>query len=77
MSEVSDDVRAAAPVNGPAGASIRGRSAPVVTLFESYGSGAAAIGRAVAAALGVPFHEQAFSSQQLRRARGSGRRRGC
>ena len=65
MSEVSDDVRAAAPVNGPAGASVRGRSAPVVTLFESYGSGAAAIGRAVAAALGVPFHEQAFSSQQL------------
>lgn len=65
MSEVSDDVRAAAPVNGPAGASVRGRSAPIVTLFESYGSGAAAIGRAVAAALGVPFHEQAFSSQQL------------
>jgi cytidylate kinase len=37
----------------------------VVTLFESYGSGASYVGPAVAAALGVPFHEQAFSSQQL------------
>lgn len=38
---------------------------PVVTLFESYGCGAEYIGRRVAAALGVPFHEQAFSSEQL------------
>ena len=39
--------------------------APVVTLFESFGSGAEDIGSRVAQALGVPFHEQAFSSQQL------------
>lgn len=38
---------------------------PVVTLFETYGSGAAIVGAAVARALGVPFHEQAFSSDQL------------
>lgn len=38
---------------------------PVVTLFESYGSGAGYIGPRVAQALGIPFHEQAFSSQQL------------
>ena len=38
---------------------------PVVTLFESYGSGADDVGRRVADALGVPFHEQAFSSTQL------------
>jgi cytidylate kinase len=37
----------------------------VVTLFESYGSGASYIGPQVARALGVPFHEQAFSSQQI------------
>ena len=36
--------------------------APVVTLFESFGSGAEDIGSRVAQALGVPFHEQAFSS---------------
>jgi hypothetical protein len=40
-------------------------TAPVVTLFESYGSGADYVAPRVAAALGVPFHEQAFSSQQL------------
>jgi cytidylate kinase len=38
---------------------------PVVTLFESYGSGASYIGPRVARALGVPFHEQAFSSQRI------------
>jgi len=42
-------------------------SPPVVTLFESYGSGARLIGPRVADALGVPFHEQAFSSEQLER----------
>jgi cytidylate kinase len=42
-----------------------GPGAPVVTLFESYGSGAEDIGARVAQALGVPFHEQAFSSPQL------------
>ena len=38
---------------------------PVVTVFESYGSGAEQVGRRVAAALGVAFHAQAFSSEQL------------
>lgn len=38
---------------------------PVVTIFESYGAGAEVIGRQVAEALGVPFHEQAFSSEEL------------
>jgi cytidylate kinase len=42
-------------------------SPPVVTLFESYGSGAGVIGPLVADALGMPFHEQAFSSEQLER----------
>ena len=38
---------------------------PVVTLFESYGSGASYIGPRVAQALGVPFHAQAFSSEEI------------
>jgi cytidylate kinase len=38
---------------------------PVVTLFESYGSGAEEVGPRVADALGVTFHAQAFSSDQL------------
>lgn len=38
---------------------------PVVTLFESYGSGAGYIGPRVATALGLPFHEQAFSSEEI------------
>lgn len=38
---------------------------PVVTIFEQYGSGADAVGRQVADALGVPYHAQAFSSQDL------------
>ena len=42
-----------------------GSRGPVVTLFESYGSGASYIGPRVARALGVPFHEQAFSSEQV------------
>ena len=41
---------------------------PVVTLFESYGSGASYIGPRVAQALGVPFHPQAFSSEELENA---------
>ena len=46
-----------------------GRSLPpVVTLFESYGSGASYIGPRVAQALGVPFHAQAFSSEELENA---------
>jgi cytidylate kinase len=43
-------------------------TAPVVTLFETYGSGAGYIGPRVAQALGVPFREQAFSSEQLEQA---------
>lgn len=38
---------------------------PVVTIFEHYGSGADYVGRRVADGLGVPFHPQAFSSQEL------------
>jgi cytidylate kinase len=38
---------------------------PVVTIFESYGSGAEEVGPRVAGALGVAFHAQAFSSEQL------------
>lgn len=38
---------------------------PVVTLFESYGSGAEYVGRKVAAALGVDYIGQRFSSQEL------------
>lgn len=38
---------------------------PVVTVFELYGAGATAIGRRVAEALQLPFHEQAFSSEEL------------
>ncbi|MFC7532374.1 AAA family ATPase [Actinoplanes sp. GCM10030250] len=38
---------------------------PVVTIFESYGSGAEEVGPLVAGALGVEFHAQAFSSDQL------------
>jgi cytidylate kinase len=41
---------------------------PVVTLFESYGSGASYIGPRVAQALGVPFHPQAFSSDEIENA---------
>jgi cytidylate kinase len=41
---------------------------PVVTLFESYGSGASYIGPRVAQALNVPFHRQAFSSEEIENA---------
>jgi cytidylate kinase len=50
--------------------------APVVTLFEAYGAGAAQIGPRVAAELGVPWIGQSLSSEQLEaadtRASGSG-----
>ena len=42
-----------------------GSTTPVVTLFESFGSGAEYIGPRVAAALGVHFHAGAFSSQEI------------
>lgn len=38
---------------------------PLVTLFESYGSGAEEVGPKVAEALGLPYHAQAFSSEDL------------
>jgi cytidylate kinase len=38
---------------------------PVVTLFESFGSGAEEVGPRVAEGLGVPYHAQAFSSQEI------------
>jgi cytidylate kinase len=38
---------------------------PVVTLFEFYGAGADEVGHRVAEALGLPFHEQAFSSEEI------------
>lgn len=38
---------------------------PVVTLFELYGAGAAEVGRQVAEALGLPLHQQAFSSEEI------------
>ncbi|HEY6747870.1 MAG TPA: cytidylate kinase-like family protein [Mycobacteriales bacterium] len=41
---------------------------PVVTLFESYGSGASYVGPRVAQALGLPFHQQAFSSEEIENA---------
>lgn len=40
---------------------------PVVTVFEQYGAGATYVGRKVAEALGLPFHAQAFSSEELER----------
>lgn len=43
----------------------QGNTRPVVTLWETYGSGAATVGRAVASALGVPFIAQRFSSEDL------------
>jgi cytidylate kinase len=45
-----------------------GPMTPVVTLFETYGSGASTIGPQVAQALGIPFHPQAFSSEEIERA---------
>jgi cytidylate kinase len=42
-----------------------GSVAPVVTLFETYGSGATQIGARVAAVLGVPFVGQRFASEDI------------
>lgn len=41
------------------------RSAPIVTLFEMYGSGATTVGPRIAEALGVPWVSQVFSSEQI------------
>jgi cytidylate kinase len=40
----------------------------VVTLFESYGSGAGYVSEKVAQALGIPLHPQAFSSEEIEEA---------
>ena len=37
----------------------------VVTLFESYGSGAGYVSEKVAQTLGIPLHPQAFSSEEI------------
>lgn len=50
---------------------------PVVTIFEHYGAGAEEVGRAVADALGVPFHAQAFTSEQLEGGAGSATEQGA
>lgn len=42
-----------------------GGAKPVITLFEAYGSGAGYVGPRVAEQLRLPYHEQAFSSEQL------------
>ena|SRR5215211_1181499 len=42
---------------------------PVVTLFEKYGAGARYIGPRVADALGVAWHDQAFSSADIESAK--------
>lgn len=42
-----------------------GEIKPVVTIWEQYGAGADIIGRQVAEAMGLPYHEQAFSSAEL------------
>jgi cytidylate kinase len=49
--------------------SMAGQSSKVVvTLFESYGSGASYVSEKVAQALAIPLHAQAFSSEELENA---------
>jgi hypothetical protein len=48
----------------------------VVTLFESYGSGASYVSARVADALGVPLHVQAFSSEEIEAAMSAHESRG-
>lgn len=47
------------------GSTERSATTPVVTIFGTYGTGVDHVGRAVADALGLPYHPQAFSSQTL------------
>lgn len=50
----------------PSGSSTAPGTVPLlVTLWEEYGAGADEIGRAVAEKLGLPYHQQAFSSEEL------------
>jgi cytidylate kinase len=51
-------------------------SAPVVTLFEKYGSGARYVGPRVAETLGVPWMDQAVSSADIESAKYPGAGRG-
>ena len=48
----------------------------VVTLFESYGSGASYVSARVADALGIPLHVQAFSSEEIEAAMSAHESRG-
>lgn len=52
-------------VPADSGAGVNDVHEPVVTIWEEYGAGADAIGRAVADKLGLPYHEQAFSSEDI------------
>lgn len=45
---------------------------PLVTIFETYGSGATEVGPKVAERLGVPWVSQAYSSEDLEAAEGRG-----
>jgi cytidylate kinase len=50
---------------------------PVVTLFEYYGAGADYVGHKVADALGLPFHQQAFSSEEIEAAQSTATEQGA
>lgn len=52
-------------MNAPSAGAASPRTAPIVTLFEMYGSGATLVGPRIAEALGVPWISQAFSSEQI------------
>jgi glucuronide carrier protein len=50
---------------------------PVVTIFEYYGAGADYVGHKVAQALGLPFHQQAFSSEEIEAGQGDATEQGA
>jgi cytidylate kinase len=50
---------------------------PVVTIFEHYGAGADHVGQQVARALGLPFHQQAFSSEEIETGQGDATEQGA
>jgi cytidylate kinase len=50
---------------------------PVVTIFEYYGAGAEYVGHQVAQALGLPFHQQAFSSEEIEAGQGDATEQGA
>lgn len=54
------------PTTDPSDSSATAAPDPLlVTIWEEYGSGAETIGRGVAEKLGLPYHQQAFSSEEL------------